>query len=87
MSLAFVRFLRSVLIASVDDRHHHVESVHFTTSSRQLLHYALAVVQTPSREYFVLRDTGMQVGTEEEGVSALWMEVLGCNSQGLPVSV
>jgi len=62
---------------------HHVESVHFTTAQdRRQLHPALAVVHTPSRGYFVLRDTGMQVGIEEEGVSAVWMEIIGCKSNG-----
>ncbi|KIP04667.1 hypothetical protein PHLGIDRAFT_183223 [Phlebiopsis gigantea 11061_1 CR5-6] len=64
---------------------HHVESVHFHTSSGAPLHPALAVIQTPSREYYVLRENGMQVGSEEEGVAPLWMEVIGCDSQGLAI--
>ncbi|GJE88344.1 hypothetical protein PsYK624_044270 [Phanerochaete sordida] len=63
---------------------HHVESVHFTTSSKLPLHPALAVVQTPAREYFVLRDNGFEVGSEEEGVAPLWREILCCDSGGLP---
>ncbi|KAF7346173.1 hypothetical protein MSAN_01844100 [Mycena sanguinolenta] len=62
--------------------HHHVESVHFTTSGRAL-HSALAIVQTPGRMYFILRDNGMQVGCEEEGVAEVWMNILGCNSSGV----
>ncbi|KAI0324900.1 hypothetical protein GY45DRAFT_1288163 [Cubamyces sp. BRFM 1775] len=62
--------------------HHHVESVHFTTSRRDPLHPAVAVVQTPHREYFILRDNGMQVGCEEEGVAEVWQEVLGCDRVG-----
>jgi len=45
---------------------------------------ALAVVQTPGREYYILRDNGMQVGCEEDGVSATWMSVLGCRHDGTP---
>ncbi|KAH9890051.1 hypothetical protein C8Q73DRAFT_706477 [Cubamyces lactineus] len=62
--------------------HHHVESVHFTTPCGEPLHSALAAVQTPHREYFILRDNGMQVGCEEEGVAAIWQEVLGCDRIG-----
>ena len=49
------------------------------------LHPALAVIQTPMRECYVLRDTGSEVGTEEEGVKLAWMEVLGCSSDGVPI--
>ncbi|KAK0487319.1 hypothetical protein IW261DRAFT_1391481 [Armillaria novae-zelandiae] len=62
--------------------HHHVESVHVGTAGGAPLHPALAVVQTPGREYFVLRDNGMQVGCEEEGVGGVWMRLLGCESSG-----
>lgn len=64
---------------------HHVESVHLTTSSNEPLHPALAIVQTLARAYFVLRDNGLEVGCEEEGVSPLWMEVLGCDDKGMSV--
>jgi len=59
-----------------------VESVHFTTAKGDPLHPALAVVQTPRREYFVLRDNGMQVGCEEEGVAEVWMDLVGCDRFG-----
>ncbi|TDL17847.1 hypothetical protein BD410DRAFT_793879 [Rickenella mellea] len=62
--------------------HHHVESVHFTTSSGTPLHPAIAIVQTPGREYFILRDNGMQIGCEEEGVGEEWMKVIRCQSDG-----
>lgn len=62
--------------------HHHVESVHFVTAAKQPLHPALAIVQTPDREYLVLKDNGMEVGCEETGVAPVWMEVLGCSSTG-----
>ncbi|KAH9851565.1 hypothetical protein C2E23DRAFT_829735 [Lenzites betulinus] len=62
--------------------HHHVESVHFSSPGGGPLHPALAVVQTPHREYYILRDNGMQVGCEEEGVAAVWREVLGCDHRG-----
>ncbi|KAJ6508939.1 hypothetical protein C8R45DRAFT_1170057, partial [Mycena sanguinolenta] len=62
--------------------HHHVESVHFRTSGRAL-HSALAIVQTPCRIYFILRDNGMQIGCEEEGVAEVWMNILGCDSSGV----
>ncbi|KAL4080995.1 hypothetical protein J3A83DRAFT_113940 [Scleroderma citrinum] len=62
--------------------HHYVESVHFTGRRNEELHPALAVVQTPSREYYILKDNGMQVGCEEEGVADVWMQILGCDNQG-----
>lgn len=62
--------------------HHHVESVHLKTSKGEPFHPALAVVQTPGREYFILRDNGMQVGCEEEGVAEVWMRLLGCSNSG-----
>ena len=49
------------------------------------LHPALAVIQTPMRECYVLRDTGSEVGTEEEGVRLVWQEVLGCSPNGVPI--
>ncbi|KAI9465027.1 hypothetical protein BJY52DRAFT_1209866 [Lactarius psammicola] len=66
-------------------RHHHVESTHLTTTGGSLLHPALAVVQTPAREYYILRDNGMEVGCEEDGVARVWMRILGCNARGEPV--
>ncbi|KZT27383.1 hypothetical protein NEOLEDRAFT_1110792 [Neolentinus lepideus HHB14362 ss-1] len=65
--------------------HHHVESVHFTTSGpfKHPLHCAVAVIQTPAREYYILRDNGMQIGCEEEGMSEVWMELLGCGPSGV----
>ncbi|KAK7048247.1 hypothetical protein R3P38DRAFT_2868228 [Favolaschia claudopus] len=62
--------------------HHHVESVHFTTAGRPL-HVALAIVQTPARFYYILRDNGMQVGCEEDGVAEVWMNILGCDNSGV----
>ena len=62
--------------------HHHIESVHFVTSKGEALHGAVAVVQTPGREYYVLRDNGMQVGCEEEGVPEVWQGILGCDTLG-----
>ncbi|TRM63985.1 hypothetical protein BD626DRAFT_536682 [Schizophyllum amplum] len=50
--------------------HHHVESLHFTTSKGTPLHPDVAVVQTPGREYYILRDNGMQIGCEEDVGSA-----------------
>ena len=46
------------------------------------LHPALAVIQTPAREYYVLRDNGLEVGCEEEGVAGVWMRILGCDARG-----
>ncbi|KAJ7095986.1 hypothetical protein B0H15DRAFT_774443 [Mycena belliarum] len=72
-------------------QHHHVESLHFTApvraGLRRPLHTALAVVQTPGREYFILRDNGMQVGCEEDGVAAVWMDILGCDNSGVASGV
>ena len=65
------------------ERHHHVESVHFTAAGGMPLHSALAAVQTPHREYLVLRDNGMQVGCEEEGVGEVWRAVLRCDARGV----
>ncbi|KAG2070344.1 hypothetical protein BDR04DRAFT_1018999 [Suillus decipiens] len=65
--------------------HHHVESVHFTTPKSVPLHPALAVIQTPAREYIVLKDNGMQVGCEEDGIASVWMCVLGCDKNGIAV--
>ncbi|EMD40290.1 hypothetical protein CERSUDRAFT_148183 [Gelatoporia subvermispora B] len=61
--------------------HHYIESIHFTSSGRPL-HAALAVVQTPHRAYYILRDNGMQIGCEEDGVAEIWQEVLGCDASG-----
>lgn len=52
------------------------------TALKRPLHPALAVIQTPSREYFILKDNGMEVGCEEEGVGEVWMEVIGCSPRG-----
>lgn len=65
--------------------HHHVESVHFTTPKGVPLHPALAVIQTPAREYIILKDNGMQVGCEEDGVANVWMHVLECDKNGIAV--
>ncbi|KAF9220988.1 hypothetical protein BS17DRAFT_713155, partial [Gyrodon lividus] len=62
--------------------HHHVESIHFTTSKGEDLHLAVAVVQTPAREYYIMRENGMQVGCEEEGVAGVWQQILRCDSIG-----
>jgi hypothetical protein len=64
-------------------RHHHVESVHFTTRSGAELHPAVASVQTPHREYYILRENGLQIGCEEEGVCSTWMHILGCSTDGI----
>ena len=66
-------------------RHHYVESVHFSTSKGDPLHLAIAVIQTPHREYYILRDNGMQIGCEEDGIAPVWQEILGCNSVGILV--
>ena len=63
-------------------RHHHVESVHLTATGGRPLHPALAVVQTPAREYYILRDNGFEVGCEEDGVASVWMRILGCDARG-----
>jgi hypothetical protein len=72
-------------IENVVPRHHHVESVHLTATGGHPLHPALAIVQTPAREYYVLRDNGFEVGCEEEGVASVWMRILGCDARGEPV--
>ncbi|KAJ7644028.1 hypothetical protein FB45DRAFT_896715 [Roridomyces roridus] len=65
-------------------KHHHVEGVYFTASNKAPLHSALAVLQTPDREYYILRDNGMQVGCEEDGgVAEVWMGMIGCSKFGV----
>ncbi|KAH8824893.1 hypothetical protein DL96DRAFT_1611180 [Flagelloscypha sp. PMI_526] len=64
--------------------HHLVESVHFATSKGIPFHPAIASVQTLHREYFILKDNGMQVGSEEEGVAEVWQRLLGCDTRGVP---
>jgi len=63
-------------------RHHHVESVHLTAANGRPLHPAVAVVQTPARAYYILRDNGLEVGCEEDGVANVWMRVLDCDTNG-----
>lgn len=65
-------------------RHHLVESVSFATTSGESYHGEIAAIQTPTREYFILRDVGLIIGSEEEGVAELWQDVLRCDSRGLP---
>ena len=60
-----------------------MESVHFTTSKGIQLHPAVATVQTPTREYFILKDNGMQVGCEEDGIPEVWQGILHCDRQGV----
>ena len=64
-------------------RHHYVESVHFSSMGKPL-HPAIAVVMTPGREYYILRDTGTSIGSEESGIYPAWMRVIGCSDLGLP---
>jgi hypothetical protein len=63
-----------------------VESVHFVSSSGRPFHPAVASVQTPHREYFVLRENGLQIGCEEDGISETWMDILGVLRDGSPCS-
>ncbi len=60
-----------------------MESVHFKTACGESLHKDLAVVQTPNREYYILRNNGMEVGCEEDGVWGVWREMLNCDGRGL----
>ena len=39
-------------------------------------------MQTPPRAYYILRDNGLEVGCEEDGVANVWMRVLGCDANG-----
>jgi hypothetical protein len=67
-------------------RHHLIESVHLGTrrgGANTQLHPALALVLTaPGREYFVLRDTGISIGTSDEGLEPLWQGLIGCDTWG-----
>lgn len=81
---AYTIFMTKRTLLTILFRHHHVESLHFTTSKDEPLHPALAAVQTPGREYYVFRDNGMQVGCEEDGVARVWMQILQCDTYGRP---
>ncbi|KAF8158305.1 hypothetical protein B0H34DRAFT_859112 [Crassisporium funariophilum] len=83
-SLVATREQRSGRLNLFLPMHHHVESLHFTSGNGQALHPALAIVQTPGREYYILKDNGMQVGCEEEGVALVWMKLLRCCQNGCP---
>jgi len=48
-----------------------------------MFHPAVASVQTQAREVFLLRDTGQEIGTEEEGIGPVWMDLLGCSEGGM----
>ena len=72
-----------IRIFSYTIRHHLVEGVYFTSRQGFALHPALASVQTPGREYFILRDNGMEVGCEEDGIWPAWMKLLSCDNRGL----
>ncbi|KAF8335445.1 uncharacterized protein EI90DRAFT_3048392 [Cantharellus anzutake] len=64
--------------------HHYVESVHLMNSRGIPLHPAIAVVQTPAREYYILRDTGQEIGCEEAGgVYKCWLDVIRCQEDGV----
>jgi hypothetical protein len=63
--------------------HHLVESVHFKTRTNLPLHPALAAVQTPSREYIVLRANGCPIGCEEDGIRQLWQVLIDCDASGI----
>ena len=63
--------------------HSHVESVHFQTPDKKAFHPAVATVQTLAREYYILKDNGMLIGTEEDGVNPLWQVLLECDKKGL----
>ncbi|KAF9644539.1 hypothetical protein BDM02DRAFT_3078011, partial [Thelephora ganbajun] len=64
--------------------HHHVESVHFQTPDKKEFHPAVATVQTLAREYYILKENGMLIGTEEDGVNPVWQALLECDEKGLP---
>lgn len=61
--------------------------MHFTASGGRALHPAIAVVQTPGREYYILRDNGMEIGCEEDGVWPVWANLLRCDRNGLVIDV
>ncbi|KAF6757496.1 hypothetical protein DFP72DRAFT_891291 [Ephemerocybe angulata] len=63
--------------------HHLIESVHLKSKYNLPFHLAIAGVQTPGREYYILRDNGLQIGCEEDGVAPVWMDIIGCDSNGI----
>lgn len=76
--------LSDIVDGRLSDSHHHVESVHFQTPDKKAFHPAVATVQTPAREYYILKENGMLIGTEEDGVNRLWQALLECDEKGLP---
>lgn len=80
LSLYLSEYVNAACLSKTPDsaRHHHVEGVYIPTT----FHPSIASVQTTHREYYVLRETGQQIGTEEEGVSEIWQEILKCNANG-----
>ncbi|KAJ3282284.1 hypothetical protein HK104_010979 [Borealophlyctis nickersoniae] len=71
---------------SLPPLHHPVASAVESVSTRRKRNGQmcgdLAFVQTVSGGVWVLRETGLSVGTEDGGVNPLWMEVLGCSCGG-----
>ncbi|KAF9513336.1 hypothetical protein BS47DRAFT_1317640 [Hydnum rufescens UP504] len=63
--------------------HHYVESIHFSSRGKPL-HPAIAVVMTPAREYYILRDTGTSIGSEESGLYPAWARAIRCSQLGFP---
>ncbi|QRV94792.1 SAP domain protein [Ceratobasidium sp. AG-Ba] len=78
--------MKAQRIGLLVSEHHLVESVHLEHRQprpNSRLHPVLALVSTaPGREYFVLRDTGMPIGTNDEGLETVWQEIVGCDAWG-----
>ncbi|KAG8885885.1 hypothetical protein FRB97_009047 [Tulasnella sp. 331] len=62
----------------------YVESVHFKDQRQSAFHLSVASIQTQAREVFLLRETGQEIGMEEEGIRPVWMDLLSCSAGGMP---
>lgn len=74
--------LRKLVLSAPHDMG--VLSVHFSHLGFEYRN-GLAFVQTVGHGgAFVLTETGHAVGTEEEGIAPLWMEIMNCTPRGFP---
>lgn len=62
---------------------HYVEKVYRTAEDGKSLHEAICAIQTARRTHLCLRMTGQIIGNDEEGLVALWGELLGCDERGV----
>ncbi|KAF8335438.1 uncharacterized protein EI90DRAFT_3287941 [Cantharellus anzutake] len=81
---ALLKVARRYILANVAGNRHTFESIHLMNTHGIPLHPAIAVVQTPARQYYILRDTGQEIGCEEAGgVYWCWLDVVRCQEDGV----